>query len=94
MKTSSVTDLKNTLSARLKEVIAGEPVLITDRRKPIAILQPLASDGSEGGLATLYQQGILMPPPKKLDVGAFLKMPRGQCAPSLTQAVIEEREDR
>ena len=94
MKISSVTHLKNTLSARLKEVVAGEPVLITDRRKPIALLQPLEGGGGEGALATLYQQGILTPPPKKLNVAAFLRMPRGQCAPSLTQAVIEEREDR
>lgn len=42
MKTTSVTLLKNNLSAQLKEVASGETILITDRRKPVASLQPLA----------------------------------------------------
>ena len=94
MKTASVTHLKNTLSARLKEVVAGETVMITDRRKPIAILQPLSADQQEDRLATLYHQGILQPPSKQLDRKVFFKLPRGKCGRSLSAAIQEDRDER
>lgn len=94
MKTSSVTHLKNTLSARLKEVVAGETLLITDRHKPIAILQPLRDVQASARLASLFEQGILAPPTRKLNMAAFLKTPRGRCTKPLTEAIKEERENR
>ena len=40
MQTTSITELKNSLSAYLRNVKAGEEVLITDRGRPIARLVP------------------------------------------------------
>ncbi|MCC5807532.1 MAG: type II toxin-antitoxin system Phd/YefM family antitoxin [Opitutales bacterium] len=94
MKTTSVTRLKNTLSARLKEVAAGETILITERRKPVAMLRALDPVADGNGLAGLYARGILEPPQSELDVAAFMKMPRGQCADTLTRAISEERNER
>ena len=94
MKISSVTHLKNSLSARLKEVVAGETLLITDRHKPIAILQPLRNVNASARLESLFEQGILAPPTRKLNVASFLKTPRGRCTSTLTKAILEEREDR
>lgn len=94
MKTASVTHLKNNLSARLKEVSAGEAVMITDRRKPIAILQPLSAELQEDRLASLYHRGILRPPANQLDSKVFLKMPRGKSSRALSAAVHEDREEQ
>jgi prevent-host-death family protein len=59
MKTASVTDLKGNLSAHLKEVIAGEPLLVTDRNKPVAIIQPLGSGFSSQRVAGLVAKGVV-----------------------------------
>ncbi len=74
--------------------MAGETVMITDRRKPIAILKPMESDRTLDSLTGLFSEGILRPPIRKLDVGAFLKIPPGRSSRSLTEAVIEERDER
>lgn len=94
MKTASVSRLKNTLSARLKEVVAGESLLITDRQKPIAVITPLDSGNTDEHLASLIQRGIVAPASKPLDLSDFLRKQRGRCTPSLSSAVIEERENR
>jgi antitoxin (DNA-binding transcriptional repressor) of toxin-antitoxin stability system len=94
MKTTSVTRLKNHLSAHLKEVLAGETVLITDRRKPIALIRPLDHGLAGDKLAGMYERGLLAPPARPLDVAAFLGSMRGKSAEPLSSAIIEEREGR
>jgi antitoxin (DNA-binding transcriptional repressor) of toxin-antitoxin stability system len=94
MKTTTVTRLKNSLSAQLKEVVAGETLLITDRRKPIAMLQPLGPGEGAGKLASLSARGIVSPPQKPFSLATFLKQPKAGGGPDLTAAILEEREDR
>lgn len=94
MKTTSVTRLKNNLSAQLKEVVAGETILITDRRKPIATLQPLSSGEQGNALSGLCARGIVSPARKPLAVAALLRHPRGEAGGGLTQVILEEREGR
>lgn len=94
MKTTSVTALKNQLSARLKEVAAGETIVITDRRKPIGCLQPLAPGTADDRLAGLCARGIVSVPPRPLEDSEFFRKPKATCDPGLTAAVIEERERR
>lgn len=94
MKSTSISHLKNHLSAHLKEVMAGEPVMITDRRKPIAILRPWEAEETDAELAGLIHQGIVHPPAQKLNVKAFLKAPRVSASRSLSEAILEEREAR
>ena len=94
MKTTTISDLKQHLSARLKTVRAGEPLLVTDRRVPVAMLAPLSPDVREAGLAGLVSNGVLAPPSRPLDVGRFRSMPRGKWASGLSSAVIEERDNR
>ena len=93
MKTASVSDLKNNLSARLKQVIAGEPVVITDHRKPIAVVYPLEQDLMDEHIKSLVAAGLVTPPRKrrKLDVKAFLALPKADCNARLTEAILEER---
>ena len=94
MKTTSVTLLKNNLSAQLKEVASGETILITDRRKPVASLQPLAQGDLADDWSELSARGIVSPPQRTLVVGRFLKHPRGKGRDDLTKAILEERSER
>jgi len=97
MKTASVSDLKNNLSARLKLVIAGEPLVITDHRKPVAVVYPIEQELMDEHVRSLVADGLVYPPRKhgKLDVKSFLELPKAECNAALTQAILEERsEDR
>lgn len=94
MNTASVSDLKNNLSARLKSVIAGEPLVITDHRKPVAVVYPLDQEMMDDHVRSLVARGLVYPPRRKLDLRAFRSLPLGRCDASLTEAVLEEREGR
>lgn len=89
-----MTLLKNKLSARLKEVIAGETIVITDRRKPIASLQSLEHGGTTDKLASLCSRGIVSLPVKSLSVADFFKEPRADSSSGLSALILEEREGR
>ena len=95
MKTASVSYLKNSLSACLKEVAAGESLLVTDRNKPVAILQPLhRTEDRSTELSRLAALGLVSPGNRKLAVAAFLKKPRGKSGIGLADAIIQDREGR
>lgn len=94
MKTTSVTSLKNSLSARLREVAEGDTLLITDRNKPVATLQPLHAGQQGAHLETLYACGVISPPQNALSLNEFLRLPKAARSPGLTAAVLEEREAR
>ncbi len=61
MKTASVSETKNNLSAILRQVREGESFLIVDRGKPIARLEPLNAEekGADQRRADLERRGIL-----------------------------------
>jgi len=65
MRAVAVKDLKNRLSAYLREVAQGETILVTDRGRVVAELrrptvEALASP-SEQALARLHGEGVLIP---------------------------------
>jgi len=95
MKITSVSFLKNNLSAQLKEVIAGESILITDRRQPIATLQPLGRADRDKAIVGLSSRGVVSPAGQALKVTEFLSRPRGESdGAGLTDAILQERENR
>jgi prevent-host-death family protein len=63
MRKATITETKNSLSALLDRVQHGETVLITDRSRPIARLEPVTSPGDpgpdEGRLARLERAGVI-----------------------------------
>ena len=65
MKAVPVRELKNRLSAYLREVAGGEVVLVTDRGRVVAELRrpssALAPGGLDGALARLDAEGVLVP---------------------------------
>jgi prevent-host-death family protein len=97
MKTSSVSETKNQLSALLDQVRRGVSILITDRGTAVARLVP--AFGSEGGaderLARLERSGRL-----RRGRGRRLAIIADELPPSTTrpvdllQVLHDEREDR
>ena len=63
MKMATISETKNSLSALLDRVRHGETVLVTDRGRPVARLEPVAwpdqTGPDEGRLARLERAGIV-----------------------------------
>lgn len=59
MEKASISDLKNQLSAYLKKVVAGNPVMVLDRDRPIAILERVKPDDADDRLMRLERAGLL-----------------------------------
>lgn len=93
MKTANIATAKNQFSRLIDRVKHGETILITERDRPVARLQPLAT--VESSLDAIHASGLLSPPEGTLDVSAFIAAPRAVTTPSasLAAAIIEERED-
>ena len=94
MKTTTVSKLKASLSEYLRQVKAGEEVLVTERGRPIARLGPtVGSKMLPEHLVEMEKQGLI-----KLGVGKlpkdFWKMPRPKDPKGLVlKALLQEREE-
>src|SRR3990167_5902026 len=96
MKRDSITEVKNGLSALLDRVKGGTAVLIVDRGRPVARLEPVEGlVGGEGGrLAQRVRDGIVRPArghvPRAL-IGT--PPPKAKAGMSALRALIDERRD-
>jgi prevent-host-death family protein len=95
MKKASITEAKNQLSALIAGLQGGSPVLIVDRGRPVARLEPVTNEPDsdpDGRLSRLIRNGIVRParaaPPRAL----FTEQPpRPKPGASAVEALIEER---
>lgn len=96
MKKASISETKNRLSELLERVRRGETVLITDRDRPVARLEPVSSARPAevaGRLARLERAGLL-----RLGRGGLVESiisepaPRPKKGASAVAALLEERE--
>jgi prevent-host-death family protein len=78
VRRATITETKNRLSALLDRVRHGETILVMDRGRPVARIEPAVtgpSDDADGRLARLERRGIvrraLAPPPKALILRRF-----------------------
>jgi antitoxin (DNA-binding transcriptional repressor) of toxin-antitoxin stability system len=98
MEKASVSKLKNNLSAYLRTVRAGHPVVIYDREVPIARLERIESAGvGSERLASLHAKGVTRLPLRKGSVVAILAGLQNPLphATRLLEAVQQDRsEDR
>jgi len=89
MKTASITQAKNNLSALIDGLKSGSPVLIVDRGRPIARLEPVITGdqgGQDGRLARLLRDGVVRPR------ALFSSQPpRATASASAVDALLEER---
>lgn len=93
MKTVPVAELKASLSAYLRQVKAGEDVLVTERGRPIARLTPAGTAAWPAHLEAMAAQGLITAGTAKLPTG-FWRLPRPKDPKGLVmRALLEERED-
>ena len=94
MKRASISETKNNLSAILDQVKNGETVLITDRGRPVARLEPVGGAESENeAIARLQRAGIVRPPKNPDGIREFLKTRpiKLKSGASALQALLDER---
>jgi prevent-host-death family protein len=98
MKKASITEAKNNLSALIDGLKGGSPVLIVDRGRPVARLEPVtngpqsARSGDDGRLARLVRDGIVRPARATVGKALFAsKPPRPKDGASGVRALIEDR---
>ncbi len=97
MKTATITEAKNHLSALIDWVRHGETIVITDRGRPVARLVSAlsgATEDPESRLARLERRGGLRrattSPPRRLILG---KLPRVRTPSGVLDALLEERRE-
>ena len=97
MKKASITETKNHLSRLLEEVKSGTTILILDRNKPVARLEPVAADQdtNDERVAVLIRQGLATAFRRRLNVASFLarKMAHLPEGTSAVRALLSEREE-
>jgi len=99
MKTVQIGDLKNHLSAHLRDVRKGEEIIVRDRNEPVARIVPYVPESIEEQHRILIAQGLMTPPKNPAPdrdkwVKEFLAKPRPNVSrESIRRAILEEREE-
>jgi prevent-host-death family protein len=99
MKFVQIGDLKNHLSAYLREVRKGEEFIVRDRNLPVARIIPYVPESIEEQERILIAQGKLRPPKnpakdRKKWLEEFWALPRPNLdSETAKRAVLEEREE-
>jgi len=92
MKSATITEAKNGLSALLDRVRSGESILITDRGIPVARIEPVAlGEDPDGRLARLVRAGLARPPRRQPSAALDEPPPEPLKPVDLVAAVLEER---
>ncbi len=93
MKTATITEAKNGLSALIDLVRSGESVVITDRGRAVAMLEPMGSaPDPTGRLLRLQRAGLIRVGTGVLPI-ELLRTPPPPLTPgsSAVEAVLDER---
>lgn len=97
MRKASITEAKNNLSALIDSLRSGSPVLIVDRGRPVARLEPVTArseSGEDGKLKRLVRDGIVRPrrapPARSLFVS---RPPSAEAGASALAVLVEERRE-
>lgn len=93
MKKANVSELKNRLSHYLRLVRGGESVLVYDRDRIVARLEPVTGtdvDDRAGWIAELERRGVLRRPAAKLP--ADWLQGRAKTRGDVLSALLQERE--
>jgi prevent-host-death family protein len=95
VKKASITEAKNNLSALIDSVRGGSPVLIVDRGRPVARLEPLRGGaGSDDLLGRLIRDGSVRPARTAAAKSVLsARPPRPKKAVSAVRALLDERRE-
>ncbi len=92
MSAVGIKELKNRLTHYLRRTKQGEDIVVTERGKPIAIIQRIGAikpTGREVRLAQLAAQGVVILPSRKPSISI---RPVRHTGPPLSHTILEERE--
>jgi antitoxin (DNA-binding transcriptional repressor) of toxin-antitoxin stability system len=93
MEKATISKLKDNLSAYLRKVRAGHPVIIYDREVPIARIERIETAGrGPDRLALLRAQGVVRPPKQVLSSKQLRT--KLTASPSRARLLDALREDR
>ena len=59
MRSTNIADLRNRLTQYLREVRAGEEIVVRDRQRPIAQIVPFSVDDDDADDAALVAAGLM-----------------------------------
>jgi prevent-host-death family protein len=97
MRRASITEAKNSLSALIDGLKSGSPVLIVDRGRPVARLEPITTGleaEGDGRLLRLVRDGIVRPRRAAPSPALFSQSPpRAKAGASAVKALLEERRE-
>ena len=96
MKKASITEAKNNLSALIDSVKGGSPVLIVDRGRPVARLEPVHAIDSQDNdrLSRLVREGVVRHARGVAPKALFAtKPPRAKKGVSGVRALLDERRE-
>jgi prevent-host-death family protein len=96
MKKASITEAKNNLSALIDSVKGGSSVLIMERGRPVARLEPVSGVAADDDrrLARLVREGVIRPARGTASKELFTtRPPRPKKGASALRALLEERRD-
>ena len=96
MKKASISEAKNNLSALIDRVKGGSPVLIVDRGRPVARLEPVTDvqADDDGRLARLVRAGVVRPARGSMSRTVLASdPPRGKKGASALRALLDDRRE-
>jgi len=97
MKLATITEAKNRLSALIDGLETGSPVLILDRGRPVARLEPVSGTAQEapaGRLSRLLRDGVVRPRRSDPPLALFSsKPPRVRAGLPGVDALTKERRE-
>ena len=99
MKSATISETKNGLSALIDRVRHGETILITDRSRPVARLEPVIGgeaaggrDEDEGRLARLERGGVIRRARRvRLEEIVSTPPPQAKRGADIVAAILDER---
>jgi prevent-host-death family protein len=90
MRSANIAELRDRLTQYLKEVRAGEEIIVRDRQRPIAKIVPLTIDDD----AALVAAGLMRKAQRPLPAAFWRKKRPKVTIRAAAAAVTEDRSDR
>ena len=94
MRSANIADLRDHLTQYLREVRAGQEIVVRDRQRPIAKIVPLSVDGDEPEEAALVASGLMRKAERALPRRFWSGRRAAVSARAAASAVSQDREER
>ena len=93
MRSTNISDLRNRLTQYLKEVRAGEEIVVRDRQRPIAKIVPFTIDDDGENDADLVAAGLMRKGTGKLPASFWKTRRPGVPLNAVIAAVSADRDE-